>query len=255
MLKKILSMALLAVTATMFVACLGDDLFDDTPDTSVDGFVDLGLKSGTLWATYNVGATSPQGYGNRYAWGETQIKSEYEWNTYKYCKGSYTTLTKYCNNSKYGNGGFTDALTSLKTADDVVKVEFGYKYSMPTAADWEELCDQCYWVWELSYNKRNISGYIVYKAKTKNDRGAKVYNVGVASKSYSLSDAHIFLPAAGEQVGDDVVGVGIHGGYWSSSLSSSDPSCACKMTFKDNYVMVGEDSRYWGYSVRPVYHP
>ena len=59
-------------------------------------WVDLGLPSGTLWATCNVGAEKPEDYGDYFAWGETTAKSTYNWNTYKYCGGSSTTMTKYC---------------------------------------------------------------------------------------------------------------------------------------------------------------
>ena len=62
-----------------------------------EGAVDLGLPSGTLWADRNIGADSPEGYGDYFAWGETRPKSTYSWSTYKYCKGSYNTLTKYYN--------------------------------------------------------------------------------------------------------------------------------------------------------------
>lgn len=47
-------------------------------------YVDLGLPSGTKWATMNIGASTPEDYGNYYAWGETETKEEYGWNTYKY---------------------------------------------------------------------------------------------------------------------------------------------------------------------------
>ena len=76
-------------------------------------YVDLGLPSGTLWATCNVGASKPEGYGNYYAWGETKTKTTYNWDTYKYANGNYDELTKYCNKSDYGNNGFTDKLTTL----------------------------------------------------------------------------------------------------------------------------------------------
>ena len=58
-------------------------------------YVDLGLPSGTLWATCNVGATTPEDYGNYFAWGETATKAVYNWSTYK-----------YCNNPGYGYNGF-----------------------------------------------------------------------------------------------------------------------------------------------------
>ena len=65
-------------------------------------YVDLGLPSGLLWATCNVGADSPDDYGDYFAWGETETKSDYDWDTYKWCNGSENTLTKYCTKSSYG---------------------------------------------------------------------------------------------------------------------------------------------------------
>ena len=81
-------------------------------------WVDLGLPSGTLWATCNVGANAPEEYGDYFAWGETAPKDYYDWSTYKWCKGSYNTMTKYCTNSSYGYNGFTDGKTELDPEDD-----------------------------------------------------------------------------------------------------------------------------------------
>ena len=61
--------------------------------------VDLGLS--VMWATCNVGASSPEDYGDYFAWGETQPKENYDWTTYKYCKGTNKAMTKYCTNSGY----------------------------------------------------------------------------------------------------------------------------------------------------------
>ena len=65
-------------------------------------YVDLDLPSGTLWATCNVGASKPEEYGDYFAWGETTPKSTYDWSTYKWCRGSRETLTKYNTKSSYG---------------------------------------------------------------------------------------------------------------------------------------------------------
>ena len=96
-------------------------------------YVDLGLPSGTLWATCNVGATTPEGYGNHYAWGETEPKSEYTKENYKYVKAytkdfddkTYYAFTKYCYNSDYGYNGFVDNKTVLDPEDDVAHVKWG----------------------------------------------------------------------------------------------------------------------------------
>lgn len=81
-------------------------------------WVDLGLPSGTLWATCNVGANKPEDYGDYFAWGETTTKSTYNWDTYIYANGPINKLTKYCNNANYADNGFTDNLTTLQGRDD-----------------------------------------------------------------------------------------------------------------------------------------
>lgn len=59
------------------------------PDGVIGGheYVDLGLPSGTLWATYNVGATSPYEKGQYFAWGETDPREDFSWESYKFFKG------------------------------------------------------------------------------------------------------------------------------------------------------------------------
>ena len=214
--------------------------------------VDLGLESGTLWATCNLGAAKPWEYGNYYAWGETETKDDYSWETYKYCKGSYGTLTKYCNDAEYGNGGFTDAITTLESADDAATTLLGSDYSMPTNAEWEELGSQCYWVWTDNYNNQNVSGYIVYKAKAEGDKGTIVNADGTPSVSYSLSDVHIFFPAAGFRVNTSLY-ASMHGGYWSASLGEDSPDYCY---FDVSGVNPTYDSnRSFGRSVRPVKRP
>ena len=72
------------------VTCLIDYLlsgtWNDEPVTPPDEheWVDLGLPSGTLWATCNVGAENPEYYGDYFAWGETDPKDYYNWSTYKW---------------------------------------------------------------------------------------------------------------------------------------------------------------------------
>ena len=225
--------------------------------------VDLGLTSGNLWATCNVGAINPWNYGNYYAWGETETKSYYHWSTYKYCDGSGNRLNKYCSQANYGyyypntDDRFTDDLTTLESADDAAKVAFGANYSMPTTADWNELSNQCYWVWTNNYNEQNVSGYIVYRAKSNSDKGLKVYSGGTPSPSYSLSDAHIFLPEAGFRVNSDLSNAGDGGEYWSSSLNESYPYSALLIGFDSDFVTPSNfyDNRCYGFSVRPVIKP
>ena len=84
-------------------------------------YVDLGLPSGTLWATCNVGANSPEEYGNHFAWGETTPKEFYSWGTYKWCNGTANSLTKYCYDSKWGT---VDNNIELVHEDDAAHVNW-----------------------------------------------------------------------------------------------------------------------------------
>ena len=213
-------------------------------------YVDLGLTSGTKWATCNVGASKPQDYGNYYAWGEVTTKEVYDWSTYKY-GSAYNQLTKYCDDSLYGKDGFTDTKTTLDLSDDAAYVNWGGKWRMPTKAQQDELRNQCYWVWTESYNNSNVKGYIVYKAKTSSDKGY-VYEGKTPSSSYSLSDAHIFLPAAGFRLNGDLYIAGSSGGYWSSSLGTV-PNSAWSASSYSGDVYGHLVSRYGGHqSVRAV---
>ena len=104
--------------------------------------VDLGLS--VKWATMNVGATSPEDYGGYYAWGETEEKSNYDWETYKWCNGSYNNMTKYCTDGYYGT---VDNKRVLDPSDDVAHVKWGGSWRMPTSDEIKELTDECNWQW------------------------------------------------------------------------------------------------------------
>ncbi len=217
-------------------------------------YVDLGLTSGTKWATANVGASKPQDYGNYYAWGETTTKGLYGWSTYKYANGEYNKLTKYCSDSEYGNNGFTDTKTTLDLSDDAAYVNWGGKWRMPTKEQQDELRNQCYWVWTESYNNSNVKGYIVYKAKNSDDKGKEIYEGEIPSSSYSLSDAHIFLPAAGACDDGVTYYAGSNGYFWSSSLSTDyHPNYVWHVRFSSGRVYDYYGSRHYGLSVRAVF--
>ena len=110
-------------------------------------YVDLELPSGTMWATCNVGAESPDQYGDYFAWGETTPKATYNWSTYKYCKGDYNMLTKYCSESDFGFNGFTDDLVTLQPNDDAATANWGEGWSTPTYNQWVELLRKCTHSW------------------------------------------------------------------------------------------------------------
>ena len=115
-----------AALMLMMVFAAGCNKPDDHSGTlNGHDYVDLGLPSGTLWATCNVGAETPEGYGDYFAWGEIEPKSLYEWSTYKYCHGDFDQLTKYCQNATYGYDGYTDDLCVLLQMDDAATANWG----------------------------------------------------------------------------------------------------------------------------------
>ena len=194
--------------------------------------VDLGLPSGTKWATFNVGATSPEEYGDYFAWGETVPKNYYSWGTYRYSKNGTdddSRLTKYCSVSSYGNNGFTDALTILEASDDAAIATWGSDWRIPTYDEMNELKNSCTIIWTTL---NGVNGHLF---------------TGPNGNS-------IFLPVAGVRYDSSLYGAGSEGYYWTSSLRSVYPDCAWFFGFDSGgcTVGVGIGSRYAGRSVRPV---
>ena len=98
-----------------------------------------------------------------------------------------------------------------------------------------------------------MKGYIVYKAKASSDKGVKIYEDETPSSSYKLSDAHIFLPAAGARNFGCPHYAGSYGYYWSSSLRTGHPYFAWGVYFYSNFVDKFDCVyRYFGQSVRAV---
>ena len=186
-------------------------------------YVDLGLS--VKWATCNVGANSPEEYGNYFAWGETKPKAIYNWETYKWCEGSYDTQTKYCTSSSYG---IVDNKTILELSDDAANANWGGDWRMPTKAEQDELRTECTWNWTT---KNGVNGYTV------------------TSKTNGNS---IFLPAAGYRYGSALYTAGYSGDYWSSSLGTNYSDIAYYLFFSSDYVDWGYSDRRYGHSVRAV---
>ena len=186
--------------------------------------IDLGLPSGIKWATCNVGANSPEEYGGYYAWGETEEKSDYDWDTYKWRNGSENPMTKYCTSSDYGT---VDDKTVLDPEDDVAHVKWGGSWRMPTSAELEELRNKCSWTWTT---QNGVKGY----------------------KATGPNGNSIFLPAAGYRNGTSVLGKGSSGNYWSSSLRSDYGNSAYCLYFHGSGFGGNGEVRYLGQGVRPV---
>ncbi len=201
----------------------------DIPST-ID-YVDLGLPSGTIWATYNIGAQTPESLGDYFAWGETQPKDVYDWSTYQHCMGSGLELTKYCNESYFGYNGFTDNLSVLLPEDDAAVGNWGNGWIMPTKEDWQELLD--------------------------NTECTMAIRKGVRGRLFTASNGNsLFLPTSGYRQGGGIFEVGSYGCYWSSSVDFDlFPVVAWNLRFNSDTCAIYSDARGLGFSVRPVHAP
>lgn len=191
--------------------------------------VDLGLPSGLKWASFNLGASNPEEYGDYYAWGETEPKSKYDWDTYKWCMGSESTLTKYCPSPSYGYNGFSDTKTVLDSEDDAAHMVLGGEWRMPTTEEWEELFDNC----SYSFDNTLMNGVYVLKVTGPNGNS-------------------VFFPAAGHRNGYALNHADSECFYWSSSLHPSDShGSAVYMEYYGSGYYCSQD-RCSGLSIRPV---
>lgn len=184
------------------------------------GYVDLGLR--VKWATCNVGANSPEEYGDYFAWGETQPKSIYNWSTYKYCNGDEDSMTKYCTKSYYGT---VDNKTTLDLEDDAAHVNWGGKWRMPTSAEMEELRNNCTWT------NTTQNGVYGLKMKSKKNGNSIFFPMTGYYGTNGFSDRENFC--------------------WSSSLWVYNHS-AYTMRYGSGSVDIPRFSRNCGRSVRAV---
>ena len=214
-------------------------VFDTT--SSDHEYVDLGLPSGTLWATCNIGATKPEEFGDYFAWGETEPKEVYDWSTYKWCGGSAISMTKYCTNDNYGN---VDNKKKLEAEDDAAIANWGSEWRMPTSEEQKELVEECYMVWTDNYNGSYISGIVFYKAKKSDEKNKFVGCWDTPSSDYSMNDVHAFFPSSDNILDSNVC-------YWSSSLYDYD-SYALSVMQDEGAVWKSMDHRFKGHFIRAV---
>lgn len=166
--------------------------------------VDLGLPSGTKWATMNIGATSMTDRGYYFAWGETTgypdaQSHSFSWENYALSTGSGSgndDFTKY----HVVNDAF-DYLT-LQTVDDAATANWGGSWRMPTQTEWEELLNNCVSEWMTNYQNSGMNGLLL------------------TSKMEGYTDKFIFLPANGNYNDTNILGQTIYISYWSSSVYS-----------------------------------
>ena len=180
--------------------------------------IDLGLPSGTLWASYNIGATKPEEYGDYYSWGETETKDSYTWDNYIHCDGTKET----CHNIGADIAG---------TDYDVAHKLWGDRWTMPTKAQINELTKQCTKEWTT------LNGV----------KGCKI--TGPNGNS-------IFLPAAGFAVYDYLpYKPDVYGMYMSSTMCEDDIAENWYLDADENNFVRAGVWKYYGFSVRPVISP
>ena len=179
-------------------------------------FVDLGLPSGSLWATCNVGATSPEQSGLYFAWGETtgftveQIENGERSFKKEYYKAS-------------------DISGDLTLEQDAAHIHMGGKWRMPTYDECQELIDTCTVTWVTNFKGTGVAGY-VFTSK--------------------VNGNSVFFPVAGGFDGSSLLSVGSVGNFWSASWKSS--SYAWGLFFSSGFVDLSNCGRCCGRSVRGV---
>lgn len=192
-------------------------------DANGHEYVDLGLPSGTLWATCNVGATSQEESGDYYSWGETTTKERFYNSDYKWYDANTDLYTKYVLNEKYGT---IDNKTELEPDDDVAHVVWGGDWRMPTEQDVEELMNNARWYMD---EKNSVYGYTIVSNKNSNS---------------------IFLPFAGGRFYSGVQDSNSQGCYWTKNVTSYYG--ATYLSIKWDEKSMGGWFRQYGLSVRPV---
>jgi len=203
------TMATLMITTTLFIlsGCEKENLFYKHE------YVDLGLPSGNLWATCNVGADSPEEYGDYFAWGETEPKRVYNLDTYKY-RDSIPYL---------GHGEDV-----LRGNDDAASVKWGGNWHIPTYSDWWELCH------ETTIEKTSKNGVkgLCFKGSNGNS---------------------LFLPYTGCIAENELYEVGVRGEYWTSTCVYVDFHQWFQLILDNfDIEMQSEGYVYHGRSIRPV---
>lgn len=201
-----------------------DTIYVEDPFNGHD-YVDLGLKDEqgrtVYWATSNIGASTPEAYGDYFAWAETESKDSYDWSNYKWGNDIYQ-ITKYCDDSSNPN---FDNKYILDPEDDAARTNWGGGWRIPTVADWVELQDKCTWTWT---EQNGVKGCQV---------------TGPNGNS-------IFLPATGSVSGHVTYDDGTFGMYWLPNASTT--GYAYLYYFSPEYKDFSQYPRYTGLTIRPV---
>ena len=200
--------------------------------------VDLGLPSGLKWASFNLGASKPEEFGDYYAWGETEthysslnpltwkdgMEDGYSWSNYKFGTGDDGDFSKY---------NASDPQKSLETGpdgDDVASKALGGNWRMPTKADWGELLYYCLCTLKTTADGYACNGYL-----------------------FTGNSNSIFLPLAGHINSLYYTYHGERGYYWTSSFDPEDPTWNRCIELTSECPSFEGCGRRMGHSIRPVY--
>jgi len=194
-----------------------------TKDYIAPSAIDMGLT--VQWGSFNLGASSMEGYGDYFAWGEITPKDDYSWGTYLWCGGTGYSLTKYNTSTTYG---YVDNLVQLKPEDDAVAANLGGKWRMPSRGEIEDLFKTCSYTWS---RKQGVYG---------------MQFTGTTGRT-------IFLPATGYVSNTTYSSVGSIGVYATSSCYNSNSRRAYTLYIYNNSLYTDNYYRYYGLAIRPVY--
>ena len=210
----------------------------DAATLPVPDAIDLGLS--VKWASFNLGASNPEEFGEYYAWGEVVPKNWYYWDTYKWCDGTDNSLTKYNSESDYGT---VDNKYILDLEDDAAHNALRADWRMPSTKEWEELINpnNCDWTWTT---QNEVNGYLVTSKRTDNS---------------------IFLPVAGYKSYDEYYPcnssftyywlnelIDPNDGKWTNTNYYRFSDKASAGNFRQTRIDSDWKDRYSGLPIRPV---
>lgn len=197
-------------------------------EDQIDGHEWIDMGNGLKWATMNVGASSQEEFGDYFAWGETNTKDNFSWDTYKW--GLSTSLTRYVTSESYGTVDDKTSFADYDYVDDAARANWGATWRTPTDAEWTWLRTNCAWTWKTTDDGFATNGYLVT----------------------ATNGSSIFLPAAGAWDGVSLINASSNGYYWSSSLLEFFPSSALSVLFGSKDIGTKQLARFNGLPVRPV---
>lgn len=212
-------------TANIYAKVTGMPQISASCEVTVDcACIDLGLPSGTVWASCNLGGKKSIDTGDYYSWGSISPQDTYSWTTYRY--GTLKSLSKYNSNNSYGN---VDNMLELDPEDDAAYINWGSDWRMPSIKQMQELLEECDISW---ITQEGCAGCLLTSRRNSNS---------------------LFLPMAGYYSGTTFQGAGTSGAYWISSLDEENPSRAFILYFYQNMISTEYvNERCAGHPIRPV---